>query len=494
MGRAPHCILHDQPYTLSMRRSGSALSFTAVALVCIAAAFALFRHGDLFRASYKAFYCAGQVVQAGKDPYLVQPLAACEHRAAAEPLPPDYVEPAPLPGFALAPFAILGSLSKGASAALFLGAALVATLLSAWLLAAITRAPPAAVLAVLTPLSLLNMSFGEIPIFTTFAIIVAGYGLTKQRFTLAGIAAAFSLVQPHIGIAVLCGVVLFVPQTRRAAVAAALGLAAVSLAIIGPHANLQYVEQILPAMARAELIAGDQLSLSRVLFALHAGSDTALQLGSLSYALMLLVSLAIASYAAKRMHAPELLACVPAAGVLLGGVFMHDIEILAALPAAIVIAARAPIPMRLFAFATLAVLGVLWTQEASRLLIVLDALAIAGAFYVTFTTSGAALLAPAVACAIAILAALIAIQHIQPPLREAMIQTVRFPASPGEIAPRAWGAYIRATPARMHFMFVHALPIWLGLFALQLCAFMSGRREKPLISAPAAARAPAPES
>src|ERR1019366_3190331 len=54
-----------------------------------------------------SFYCAGEAVRTGNTPYLVEPLRSCEHRAApTEPLQnAGGVEPAPLPGYALAAFA-----------------------------------------------------------------------------------------------------------------------------------------------------------------------------------------------------------------------------------------------------------------------------------------------------------------------------------------------------------------------------------------------------
>ena len=74
-----------------------------------------------FLIDFRAFYCAGAALDAGADPYRAEPLRSCEV-AAWEAFPAGYPEvavPAPLPGYALTPFALLARLPYGVAAALW---------------------------------------------------------------------------------------------------------------------------------------------------------------------------------------------------------------------------------------------------------------------------------------------------------------------------------------------------------------------------------------
>src|SRR5579871_3197090 len=63
---------------------------------------------------FRAFYCAGAAIDAGADPYRMQPLLGCEAATAAAAGTPEVkygvAVPAPLPPHALLPFAALSRL------------------------------------------------------------------------------------------------------------------------------------------------------------------------------------------------------------------------------------------------------------------------------------------------------------------------------------------------------------------------------------------------
>src|SRR5580700_3565277 len=69
---------------------------------------------------FNAFYCAGETIVHRADPYRNEPLGTCERSAGR----PDFLErapaylavPAPLPGYALAPFVLLALLPYAAAA------------------------------------------------------------------------------------------------------------------------------------------------------------------------------------------------------------------------------------------------------------------------------------------------------------------------------------------------------------------------------------------
>ena len=128
------------------------VGFAVASLVLAIAALALVRHGEVGRQSFKAFYCAGAAVKEHRDPYLVEPMRSCERQIAPSTEPDGYVEPAPLPGYALVPFALLAMLPAKAAAWVFAIFLVLAAILSACFLAPLLPAPRAAVLLALAPL------------------------------------------------------------------------------------------------------------------------------------------------------------------------------------------------------------------------------------------------------------------------------------------------------------------------------------------------------
>jgi len=123
-----------------MVQKGSTVLFIAVTLALAGVSLLLAYHGSVERQSFKAFYCAGVAVKERADPYRVEPLRACERRLAPSNLPDGYVEPAPLPGYAMAPFGALAMLSPRLAALLFATLlALAATLSACALVSTSTR-------------------------------------------------------------------------------------------------------------------------------------------------------------------------------------------------------------------------------------------------------------------------------------------------------------------------------------------------------------------
>src|ERR1700688_3993719 len=95
-----------------------------------------------FLYDYRAFACAGAIVGTGGDPYRAEPVRTCEHRRGLLAGRSDLTllaVPAPLPGYALAPFALLGRLPDGLGAALWLLVSLLAGGIAAQALIVIAR-------------------------------------------------------------------------------------------------------------------------------------------------------------------------------------------------------------------------------------------------------------------------------------------------------------------------------------------------------------------
>jgi Glycosyltransferase family 87 len=456
--------------------------FAALSFVLVLAAFVLADHGYVERQSFKAFYCAGVAVRERRDPYRVEPLRSCERRLAPSTLPSGYVEPAPLPSYALIPFAALSALPPKAAALLFAIALALAAVLSAQCLAAILPASPSALLLALAPLTLLNVAYGEIPPLATLAICSAAYFLKMKRPNAAGIAVTLALVQPNVGLPAALAVFLFAARARTAIVLSALALALAGTGALGIEQNKEYFAQVLPLLANAELVASDQYSLSRVLFAAGLAPGISLLLGKIWFACTALFGIGVAGILAVKRREPEFLALLPPACVLLLGIYLHDIQMLIALPAAFAVASRVDSAALRAAGATaLALLIGVWTQHAGRATILLNFAGTAGGVYAVLPGSRPRRAVWASAIAVGGILCLLVMDHFAPPLRAGQMITHDFSAKPDELSPIAWSRYLRATPALMRPIFAAQLPAWLGLLALVTCALglARGRGSSP---------------
>jgi hypothetical protein len=365
-------------------------AFAVVAIAFVIVAAALARHGVVQHQSFKAFYCAGEAVRERRDPYRVEPLRSCERRVAAIDAPEGYVEPAPLPGYALVPFAALAALPVRTAALLFAVLLALAAVAAAWFLAAALRTPPAAVLLAFAPLAFLNAAYGEIPPFAVLGICAAAYCLRTERWNLAGIVVCGALLQPNVGVPAALACLICVPRARRALVATTLVLAGISLAVLGVAGNAEYFGAVLPLQAGAELAASDQYSLARLLVVAGVAPDASLLVAKLAFAVMVAVGVVLAGVIAVRLRSPEAVPLIPPAAVLLGGIYVHDIQMLFALPAALFVAARLRGPLaETLGITALALLIAVWTQRAARAVLVLDALGVAAGVLAVASCSSA---------------------------------------------------------------------------------------------------------
>lgn len=434
--------------------------------------------GGLEQGSFKAFYCAGSAIASGANPYLVEPSRTCYHRVdTMTHISPGGLEPAPLPGYALAPFAVLSLLPVQTAQLLFTALLIAALFISAWLIGGVTRMPYAVVLLGLLPLGYLNIAFGEVPPLLVAALAGAGYLLARGRWTWASVAAAGSMIEPHVGLAACLTMFLLVPRCRLPLLLCGVVLAALSIATLGVAENIAYLATVLPSQAAAELAANDQYSLSRVLSIAGVQDRLALLLGSLSYAAMLALGIVLARGLARWLRAPELVAWFPAAAVLLGGTFVHDVQMIAALPAAFALAARAR-RLQAIAYGALVALAFAWTLSAGRLTLLLSiassvaivAMGLAGAPHWRRLTV-------ALSATLLIVGALFVMQRLV--YQDAGPAAAALSSSPNALAPVNWGAYLRATPPlSVPSLGVELLklPTWAALIALVAIAFPNARR------------------
>jgi hypothetical protein len=296
---------------------------------------------------FNAFYCAGAAIDAHADPYLAEPLGACERAPKPWGLHnqiPHLSMPAPLPPYALAPFAALAHLPYGPAAIVWFALSLACVVACAWALRELTGLPLSATFAALALGDAYDaaLTLGQVVPLAVAGITFAAWALARGRFALAALCAAVAMIEPHLGLPACLALFLFVPRTRRALVGYACACFALSLALVGPALNLEYVRTVLPLHALSEIVNEKQLSLTFVAHQLGASDTLALQLGSLSYLLTLAAGLAAARALSVRLSSPGLLVTLPVAFTLAGGPFIHIAQIAAAVPAAAILYSALP--------------------------------------------------------------------------------------------------------------------------------------------------------
>lgn len=488
-----------------MERTGSNAIFVGVALALVGAALFLSAHGNVERASFKAFYCAGQAVKERVDPYKVEPLRSCERRLAPSTLPDGYVEPAPLPGYAMMPFAALAMLPPRLASVIFAILLVLASALAACVLAEMLPASRSAVLLAFAPLTLLNVAYGEVVPIALAAICAAAFLIWRGHWFGAGLAVCVALIQPNVGLPAVLAMFIFAPRCRAAVGLGVALLAVVSVLAVGVDRNVEYLTQVLPGMANAEIVASDQYNLSHLLYSAGLTASVGSLLGKLWFGLLVVFGVVIAGTLAVRRRQPELLPLVPPACVLLFGIYLHDIQILLSLAAALAIAAR----LRGVAFKTIGIVAVallvaVWTQRAGVAALTINAVGVACGVWAVSEVKNR--IGVSVLAALATVVCVLLLQHVQPPLVASNLVTQAFHAASHDQAFRAWAAYLRATPALTAPASLLKFPTWIGLLlvavgAVRLCLqapephetdiamrgatlTQSGSREPQLASAP----------
>jgi hypothetical protein len=111
--------------------------------------------------------------------------------------------------------------------------------------------------------------------------------------------------------------------------------AVVGLIAVGPAANATYFAQVLPVHQLSEVGDPIQYSLTWLLYEFGAAVRTAVTAGSLSYLLLLVVSVAITPRLTRAFNSRVPVVLFPPAAVMLGGPYVHVFQIAAALPFAL---------------------------------------------------------------------------------------------------------------------------------------------------------------
>lgn len=285
---------------------------------------------------FRAFYCAGTALRMHANPYHTEPLHTCERTRTDRTFAAfarTTALPAPQPGYDIAAFSVLAALPFAIASKIWTAILLACALSAIVLVHRISRTPVTTVVAAFwLSLCITSIFLGELIPVCICAIAAAASFAQRERWTLAGVAAAATLVEPHIGIPICVSVALWAPRARTALGLSTLGLGMISLAAVGISANAEYLWAVLPAHALSEIGSDAQLSLTAVLHALGAPDAAALRAGTLSYVLIGIASAFGAKPMAKKFGDSAFVVAVPAAFAVLGGVFMHVTDLAAAVP------------------------------------------------------------------------------------------------------------------------------------------------------------------
>jgi hypothetical protein len=298
---------------------------------------------------FKAFYCAGAAVRSHESPYATGSIGKCEAAPAAYPLfvaRAGFVLPAPLPGYAMLPFAILTAVSFDAASILWLIVLSASSVAAFWLMSRLELGDVWKItLAFAFPLVAISFTVGEIVPIALLGIVLAARAARcepeRRSQILLAIGIALSFVEPQVGIAVAVACALLGPRFTATSAVVVCVLGAVSFAAIGLAANIAYVREVVPAHILSELPAYFQYSLSWVLNQWGVPAQSAILAGRLQWIAMLGLTAWFARSALARTN-HDLAVLAAAAFAVTGGPFLHLDHTALALPAALWLVTRSP--------------------------------------------------------------------------------------------------------------------------------------------------------
>jgi hypothetical protein len=332
-------------------RYGLAGWLVAVMSTCIVLLAVLHVDDGLF-VDAKAFYCAGQAIDAGRDPYLNASLNTCQNQLKTLQLhdwpgSQNIVVPVPLPPIDILPFALLALLPFGLAIVLWTGlnigcAAWAATLLRGALPA--LSAPFVGTVVVLSVLPA-GIRLGQPAGVVLLAVVAAGLALRARSRPLIAASAAAVALQPHIAIPLFASL-LCAPLRGARWVIVAVGavLLAVSGALVG-RLSWEYLTRVLPAHADANVNDASQIALPSALAAFGVPAHAALALGDVAYLVAIAGGIVIGLRIAARTARPEALIWVTTMIGTIAAPHLHTQQLSCALPGALLLCTLGTAPL-----------------------------------------------------------------------------------------------------------------------------------------------------
>jgi hypothetical protein len=300
----------------------------------------------------KAFYCAGQAVDAGHDPYLNSSLMACENRLQTLQLHDwpgsrNIVVPVPLPPLAIVPFDLLALLPFGAAIVLWTALNIAC---AAWAAELLRRSFPtlsAPFVGAIVVLSVLpaGIRLGQPSGVALLAIVAAGLALRERSRLGLTVWPAVLAIQPHVAVALFASL-LFAPfrAARWTVVALGAGILALS-AIFAGRLSFEYVARVLPAHADANVIDASQLAFPSALAAAGVAPHLALAIGDGAFVVAIVAGIAIASRVARSTGRPEALVWLTTMIGTIAAPHLHTQQLSCVLPGALLLCTLGTAPL-----------------------------------------------------------------------------------------------------------------------------------------------------
>lgn len=464
---------------MTLRRALTIVFFLALG---IAAVRDIARMGDAlpWRVMYdfQDFYCAGSALDRGQSPYTYEPLHGCEHavdRNRVFALQPALAIPAPQPPYDFPFFMALAKFDFGVARVAYAFCIVAAVLLAAFVLWRLKIPFDLALAALALSTGFHELNAGQIVPFVLLSLVVTGWMLAQRRDWLAGVFAAATAVEPHLGVSVLLAVLLFVPRARWSAIVTTMLLVVSGVALVGIARFTSYMTQVLPAQAAAEVGFPYQYSLTYLLHYAGVADASALWLGSLSFLALLVAGLWLAPRVAAQLQRREMLVFLPAATAIMAGAYVHMVELCFAIPAALVMARSTRGTARIVSAAALCVLAVPWILAWSIKKLFLASLFVCAALvYRLRIPSGAGV------AIVAAIAGLLYFLELHPPVLPTPALPFAFPA--GALVQVEWRVMVHGLDTHDPFWLLVKLPAWFAMAALFLTATATARLQSPAAS------------
>jgi hypothetical protein len=409
---------------------------------------------------FRAFYCAAQLQSRGVDPYRQEPLYRCESAATAAVLwraSGNVTDPVPLPPYTIAAFVPLQRLPFAAAALVWTGILICGWAMVVIALRRVTGYSWTVLFACLFFAAMMSISLGQIAPLAIAAICLAALLLSLQQFSWAGAAVATAMIEPHVALPACIAVFVSVPRSRLPMLGVGLALLAISLTF-GLGRNLEYAREVLPTHALSDVADVGQFSFTVLVHVLGFSDRIASHAGSIWYAVMSLAGIVTAVRLAKGSKSLPLVAVLPMAFAVFGGVYVHWQQVVAAIPAALLLLRGERNPYWPLA-ASLIALSIPWMYVVGWGFLIPGAAAISGVL--AWRLLSPALLTEAtivlgVFCALLLCNHGLAHQVAQPAFRAAV--------TANQLADLSWGDYVRARiPIGNGLFFWLHLPTWVGL-------------------------------
>jgi hypothetical protein len=416
---------------------------------------------------FRAFYCGGRAIAMGANPYLEEPLHACEW-AARPPAPlavaASVTLPAPLPPAALLPF-VPFSLLPFPLAAIVYGLSLLGAMTVAVMLYARVTG---------VPVALLNLAFAAItgtqtyflgqPMpFVLLALAASAVLVRRSAWIGASACALAAGAEPHLAMPVLVALVVALPRTRWPIIGCGVLAGLVGAIVVGVPTSIAYVRDVLPAHALANAYEW-QFSLTSILTSLGVNAPTAVLWGGVMYAAMTIVGVTVAVRLWRARGDRAALVIVPPAFAVFGGVHVHATQLVVAIPALLAVYAGYP-HLRRLAATGVTFMMIPWNIMSGSMLTGFTPVLVG---WFARTTMGArrGLVLAAIAAVIAVSVLALALAGAGPGATHFVART--YP--PNALAEESWGAFSRAVLERSSLLMQWLrLPVLVGL-ALGLLA------------------------